>query len=371
MLAPNSSAFGPPQAASLKVSWSCHVGVPCGEGVGGAAAAATTAAATDAAAAAAAWKAVSADFAADGSLLLLAAVGGAEGSNAKLLLVDLKTGCVARVYDCPEGGVACALFVALSTAECLIGGAEADACVRLWDLNSNKLVCAYPLPAPLIGCEGVMAHPRQRLFLASCNDGTVLLFDLKQTQPLAGMSCSNPRPAIAFDFEGLVFAVARSSTHVHLVNSELTDLQEFSAFDLSASLGPGGSIASLCFSPNGDAIAVSTHNQQLLLVNAFEGTTMAKLCGASGAGDLSIGGLCSPSFSLNSLLLFWSRGSSLAAFRVPSSADCSATQQQQQQQQQQDLAADLLVARHAGHAEPISIVKASPTHVLVLTGMPF
>ena len=36
-----------------------------------------------------------------------------------------------------------------------------------------------------------MAHPRQRLFLASCNDGTVLLFDLKQTQPLVrkGLLC--------------------------------------------------------------------------------------------------------------------------------------------------------------------------------------
>ncbi|CDJ68151.1 WD-40 repeat-containing protein, putative [Eimeria necatrix] len=344
---------------SLKVCWSRHVGVPCGDAAGAEAAAA--------AAAAAGWRVVSADFAADGSLLLVAAVGGPEGSSAKLLLIDLKTGCVPRVYDCPEGGVSSARFVALSTAECLIGGAEADACVRLWDLAAGRLVCPYPLPVPLIGSEGLLAHPRQRLFLASCCNGSVLLFDLKQSQPLAVMQCENPRPAIAFDWEGLVFAVARFSTDVRLVNSELTDLQEFSAFDLSASLDPGSCIASLCFSPDGEAIAVATNRHQLLLVNAFEGTTMARLCEAS-FGDLSSDWPCTPTFSGNSSLLFWSRGPSLLAFRMPPATDSGAQQQQKQQRQQQtDLNTELLVARHAGHSEPISIAKASPTHALVLT----
>ncbi|CDJ59627.1 WD-40 repeat-containing protein, putative [Eimeria maxima] len=341
MLYSGSPAFGPAQAGSLKVCWSCHVGVPCGDPVGGAAAAATTTTTAGATATAtASWRAVSADFAADGSLLLLAAVGGVDGTSGKLLVVDLKTACVSRVYDCPEGGVSCALFVALSTAECLIGGAEADACVRQWDLNSNTLVCAYPLPAPLIGCDGLTAHPRQRLFLASCSNGMVLLFDLKQTQPLACMHCSNPRPAIAFDFEGLVFAVARSSTHVHLVNSELTDLQEFSAFDLSDSLGPGTSIV------------------------------MARLSGASGGNAPCVVNCC-PTFSVNSLLLFWSRGNFITVFKVPSPADTNAKKQQQQQQDEQQGGqleeADLLVARHRGHAEPVVIVKASPAHSLLLT----
>ena len=38
------------------------------------------------------------------------------------------------------------------------------------------------------------------------------------------MQCNTPRPSVAFDQEGLVFACARSPTNLHLINSELTDL---------------------------------------------------------------------------------------------------------------------------------------------------
>lgn len=54
---------------------------------------------------------------------------------------------------------------------------------------------------------------------------------------------------------------------------------------------------------------------------------------------------------------------------MPPATDSGAQQQQKQQRQQQtDLNTELLVARHAGHSEPVSIAKASPTHALVLTG---
>ncbi|OEH74506.1 WD-40 repeat-containing protein [Cyclospora cayetanensis] len=275
----------------------------------------------------------SADFAVDGSLLLIAAVGGAEGGSAKLLIVDLKAGSVARVYDCPEGGVSSVRFVANSTAECLLGGGEGEsafsvqgilfACGVYWKIDSF-----WPIPSPhllpfcpsmpvpvasetadpflwertafwrdipsLTGAEGLLAHPRERLFLASCTNGAVFLFDMKELHPLASMQCNNPRPCIAFDLDGLVFAVARSPTHVHLVNSELTDL-------------------SLCFSPDGEVIAVATNRQQLLLVNAFEGHTMAELCEAV-PDDPPSAWLCTPSFSGNSLLLFWSKDTSLYVF---------------------------------------------------------
>ncbi|CDJ53765.1 WD-40 repeat-containing protein, putative [Eimeria brunetti] len=98
---------------------------------------------------------------------------------------------------------------------------------------------------------------------------------------------------------------------------------------------------------------------------------MARLCDVS-PGDSPLSGLCGATFSVNSLLLFWARGSFLTVFRMPSAADSSSKQQQLQQLQQQkqsEVDADLLLARHAGHGEPISIVKASPTHALVLTGL--
>ncbi|KAL8273393.1 hypothetical protein Esti_002638 [Eimeria stiedai] len=336
------------------------------------AAADAAAAAAAAAEAAAGWRVVSADFAADGSLLLLTAVGGPEGGSARLLIADLKAGCVSRVYQCPEGAACCARFVARSTAECLLGGAEGDTVVRLWDLVGNRVIAAFALPAPLTGAEGLVAHPRQRLFLASCSNGVVLLFGLQQSQPIAGMQCSSHRPAVAFDTEGLIFAVSRSPTKLHLVNSELTDLQEFSAFDLSAALEPGSSIAGLCFSPDGESIAVSSNKQQLLLVNAFDGTTIARLCEAA-PGDPSAFAPCSPSFSGDSRLIVWPRLSAVYAFQQPlavqaKAADGSNTSPDwQQQQQQQGLNSELLVARHAGHSDAVLIAKASPTHSLVLT----
>ena len=96
----------------------------------------------------------------------------------------------------------------------------------------------------------------------------------------------------------------------------------------------------------------------------------ARLCEAA-PEDTPAPWTCSPSFSGNSLLLFWSRDTSLYVFRVPSAADSNNDQQQQQQQQmlqQKGLNTRLLVARHGGHSEAVSIAKASPIHGLVLTG---
>ncbi|CBZ55240.1 putative WD-40 repeat-containing protein [Neospora caninum Liverpool] len=245
------------------------------------------------------WQVTSADWSQDGTTVVLALCPSAKGDArwppstgaanvgnpregrsdercAKLLFFSAHTGSLTQIRETTWRNIDAVRFVQGGARKCLVACSDSRPAVVLWSLDDNVLPTHYSLPAAVVPHTGVDVHPTGDLFLASCLDGTVLLFHLDRAQALGHVRGSSSYPVSAFDCEGLVYACSLGNRKIHLFgcDDDAIDKEpagQFSSFDLSPFLAPGSHITSLAFGPDEKTLLVCSNRAQVLLIDAFDG----------------------------------------------------------------------------------------------------
>ncbi|EPT25928.1 hypothetical protein TGME49_313350 [Toxoplasma gondii ME49] len=245
------------------------------------------------------WRVTSVDWSQDGTTILLALCpreageerwspssdrysGNPQGNReteercAKLLVFSALTGSLTQIRETSWRNIDAVRCLQGGARKCLVAISDSTPAVVLWSLDDNVLPVQYSLPAGVVPHTGVDVHPTSDLFLASCLDGTVLLFHLDKAQALGHVRGSSSYPVSAFDCEGLVYACSLGNRKIHLFacDDDAIDKEpagQFSSFDLSSSLAPGSHITSLAFGPDEKTLLVCSNRGQVLLIDAFDG----------------------------------------------------------------------------------------------------
>mmetsp|Transcript_26133 Transcript_26133/g.68745 ORF Transcript_26133/g.68745 Transcript_26133/m.68745 type:complete len:357 (-) Transcript_26133:41-1111(-) len=144
---------------------------------------------------------------------------------------------------------------------------ETDHSLKYWDLHENKYLRLFR--SHTAQPTSVSAHPYADIFLSGSDDGSVVLWDLRQDKPGARIN-GQGRSVASFDQQGLVFAACVGQPKLHLFDTRNYAKGEFTAFDLSPHLRGDMAVSFVQFSPCGKYLLVRT-SRQLILVDAFDG----------------------------------------------------------------------------------------------------
>ncbi|KAI6175925.1 WD repeat-containing protein 82-like isoform X1 [Aphelenchoides bicaudatus] len=164
----------------------------------------------------------------------------------------------------------------LHTNNNVILAGQKDSSVRLFSLYDNKCIRFFKgHDKPVTNLE---VSPEDDLFLSSASDHSVRLWDTRQSETIASLYLDSASPAnVAFDKEGLIFAVTVGAEAIKLFDIRNYNDGPFGTFDLA--FVQDSKWSSMTFSPDGKFILVVTDGNHLRLVESYEGTLTHTLTG--------------------------------------------------------------------------------------------
>ncbi|XP_052188210.1 protein ANTHESIS POMOTING FACTOR 1 isoform X2 [Diospyros lotus] len=139
------------------------------------------------------------------------------------------------------------------TADLLVTASEDDS-VRLYDIANAKVV-------------SLCMSPVNDSFMSGSVDHSVRIWDLR-VNACQGILRLRGRPAVAYDQQGLVFAVAMEGGAIKLFDSRSYDKGPFDTFLV------GGDMAEVCdikFSNDGKSMLLTTTNNSIYILDAYGG----------------------------------------------------------------------------------------------------
>lgn len=207
-----------------------------------------------------------------------------------------ETGCKLATFTHSSAGVLHA-----SDSRAGQAGASANA-VAYHDLHKNAIVRSFVGHAGKV--TSLSMNPKADVFLTTSLDGTFLLWDLRQAQPIGSGACplpnkpgpggESPYPVGSFDLSGRVFAIATPQRGLAMYDSPNTSAVFQAAFfkalarpmfpwsvapARTASMAPDAplpppypsniSCTSMAFSPDDALLAINTSDRGVLLVHAI------------------------------------------------------------------------------------------------------
>jgi COMPASS component SWD2 len=208
--------------------------------------------------------ATSMDFTGDGKFLLSA-------SEQDLLLIDCEKGIRHKMVKAKKHGILNAHFLHAGPQSVICGsvtGENNGGNLRYWDLYENKyLRFLEGHEAPT--CS-ISVHPYEDLILSGSHDKSVMLWDLRKQNAIAKIPTLGP-PAVAFDQQGVVFALSSGKNSVHLFDTRNFEKAEFVHFDLQIH----GIIVDVKFSPCGKFLLIATDRGEIFTIDSFRGSLVA------------------------------------------------------------------------------------------------
>ncbi|XP_057812574.2 protein ANTHESIS POMOTING FACTOR 1 isoform X2 [Cryptomeria japonica] len=112
--------------------------------------------------------------------------------------------------------------------------------------------------------------PKSETFMSGSLDRTVLLWDLR-TDKCQGLIRVRGRPAVAYDEQGLVFAISNEAGFIKMFDIRLYDKGPFETFLVEREKSDASGIK---FSDDGRLMLLSTMGGNIHILDAYQGTVM-------------------------------------------------------------------------------------------------
>jgi COMPASS component SWD2 len=134
--------------------------------------------------------------------------------------------------------------------------------------------------------------PLDDTFISAAANDTIRLWDLR-TVNCHGVLAINGKPLIAYDPQGLVFAVALDSRYIRLYDVSGYERGPFACFEIVDPQRPQVVWNLLRFSPDGKDVMIGTLNGVVYIIDAFDGYVKQTLQGVQNSTQLDL----QPTFS--------------------------------------------------------------------------
>lgn len=129
--------------------------------------------------------------------------------------------------------------------------------------------------------------PLDDTFISGAKNDSVRLWDLRSPN-CHGVLAVNGIPLVAFDPQGLVFAVVLDNRLIRLFDMKNYERGPFACFEIIDSQRSNLEWCSLSFSPDGKEILIGTKGAVHYLVDSFEGHVRAVYSGHQNTGQLCL-----------------------------------------------------------------------------------
>jgi COMPASS component SWD2 len=151
---------------------------------------------------------------------------------------------------------------------CASRNETSDHALRTWDVYENKFLHFYTGHTKQV--VSLHKSPANDTFFSASLDHSARFWDMRSKKCLGIMEVPG-RPVVAFDPQGMVFAVGSSSGLVKLYDPKNTSAP-FATFTVSQHDEKSGVIFThMVFSPDGDHLLVATNTNKIYLVDSFNG----------------------------------------------------------------------------------------------------
>eukprot|EP00300_Choanocystis_sp_HF-7_P037387 c534_g1_i1.p1 GENE.c534_g1_i1~~c534_g1_i1.p1 ORF type:complete len:311 (-),score=44.89 c534_g1_i1:67-999(-) len=225
------------------------------------------------------------DFTEDGEFLVT------SSDDESIRIYSMETGEQAQVLFSKKYGVDlihCAhhpnLVVTASKNE-----SDWDQTLRYLSLHDNKYLRYFRGHRAQV--VSIAVHPQEDMFLSASLDETARFWDFREHRCMGLLRLAG-RPTVAFDPDGLVFAVGMRDNTIKLYDLRTYSKGPFSTIRL-VTPSPAD-WAGLEFSPNGENLLVSTMSGPMYLVDSFKGELVRELSGRKNDSGLAVRATFSP-----------------------------------------------------------------------------
>ncbi|KAL7417300.1 WD40-repeat-containing domain protein [Mrakia frigida] len=269
-----------------------------------------------------------------------------------------------------------------STDSLLHTSTKADDSIRLHSLHKNSYISYFKGHSQLV--TSLSMSPIDDTFISSSLDETVRLWDIR-SPTCTGRVTVGHSPVVAYDNQGLIFAVARNGNGEGENSIYVYDLQNFHngpfatmpIIDLAlqfVSYPPRiPLITSLHFRPNGKHLLVSTSGNVHYILDAFSGALLRRLVGHVGLESRGV----EPERGVSGEETCWTMdgkfvlgGSHDGRLLTWDLTDLPEVVQDVPEGSQPafNLKDTLPIAEHAGHQGPTRAVASNPKNAMLATG---
>lgn len=200
------------------------------------------------------------DFSRDGQFVIT------SGSDDTVKLYSSIDGEHKKTFYVRKYGAQCVRFTHHNKAILAAGARNQDCCIRYHSLHDNSYLRTFR--GHQLPINNLVLSPISDTFLTSSKDQTVRMWDIRQEGAVALVRVKH-KPTVAFDNEGLIFAIGASRSSL-----KLFDIRNFGAgafttwyFDLESR----SEWCSMEFSPNSKYVLINTNQNFLMCLDAFTG----------------------------------------------------------------------------------------------------
>jgi len=226
---------------------------------------------------------------------------------------------------------------------------KVDNKILYWSIFENEIIKVFQGHDDTIICLEI--NLANDYFLSSGKDQKFKLWDLSKEDdsPLAVVDLSNKKSIVVgnFDPAGVLFAIAYVDSHVNEnpVNKiRLYDIEKYSEGSFNSWNVECPEIRMMKFSNSGTYLLLSTVENCILILDAYEGSVKRKFTSYSNESSLTIEASFTPD---SKYVVSGSEDGAVVAWSVESGQE---------------------VARLEGHLKPSLNVKFNPSHVLMASG---
>lgn len=280
------------------------------------------------------------DFSDDGTYIITA-------DEVSVHLFDTRTAKKLKTLHNLVDKIAMVRFTHNSTA--ILCATKKDHKILYWSIHENELIRVYEGHKDAIIC--LQLNPAKDLFLTSSKDQTLMLWDLalEETKPIGKMNLKTKNASAIGNFDpcGLVFAVVYVESVIKEVTTnavKLYDISNFKDGNFASFKVECPEVRFLKFSDNGKYILMSTVENAVILLDAYEGIILHKLTDHVNENSLSLEASFTPD---SKYILSGSEDGRIVIWDVKSGA---------------------LVSSLSAHILPSAVVRFSPDSALFVSG---